>query len=147
MNQATPAVSPLRQHMIDDMRMRKLKDKTKNAYIRAVLKLAAFFGRAPHTATVEDLRRFQLHLVDQDTSPITLNATITGLKFFFEITLDRAELMAKMQPVRVPQTLPVVLSRDEVARLIAAAHNLKHQAALSVAYGAGLLDCQINSAE
>jgi site-specific recombinase XerD len=138
MNQDTPAVSPLRQRMIEDMRMRKLSDKTQNAYIRAVLKLTAFLGRAPDTATAEDLRRFQLHLVDQGTSPITLNATITGLKFFFEVTLDQAQLMAKMQPVRVPQTLPVVLSRDEVARLIAAAHNLKHQAALSVAYGAGL---------
>jgi site-specific recombinase XerD len=138
MNQDTPAVSPLRQRMIDDMRMRKLSDKTRDAYIRAVLKLTAFLGRAPDTATVEDLRRFQLHLVDQGTSPITLNATITGLKFFFEVTLERVELMAKMQPVRVPQKLPVVLSRDEVARLIAAAHNLKHQAALSVAYGAGL---------
>jgi len=138
MDQDTPAVSPLRQRMIDDMRMRKLRDKTQSAYIRAVRKLAAFLGRSPDTATVEDLRRFQLHLVDQGISPINLNATITGLKFFFEVTLDQAERMAKMQPVRVPQKLPVVLSRDEVARLIAAAHNLKHQAALSVAYGAGL---------
>ena len=138
MNHDTPAVTPLRQRMIEDMRMRKLSDKTQHAYIRAVRKLAAFISRSPDTATVEDLRRFQLHLVDQGTSPITLNATLTGLKFFFEITLDQAELMAKMQPVRVPQTLPVVLSREEVARLIAAARNLKHQTALSVAYGAGL---------
>jgi len=69
---------------------------------------------------------------------VTLNATLTGLKFFFDITLDRGELMAKMQPVRVPRTLPVVLSRDEVARLIAAAPNLKSQTALSIAYGTGL---------
>jgi site-specific recombinase XerD len=124
--------------MIDDMRMRKLGDKTQAAYIRAVRGLAAFLGRSPDSATVEDLRRFQLHLVDHGTSPITLNATITGLKFFFDVTLDRGELMAKMQPVRVPRTLPVVLSREEVARLIAAAPNLKSQTALSVAYGAGL---------
>jgi site-specific recombinase XerD len=124
--------------MIDDMRMRKLGDKTQVAYIRAVRGLAAFLGRSPDSATVEDLRRFQLHLVDHGTSPITLNATITGLKFFFDVTLDRGELMAKMQPVRVPRTLPVVLSREEVARLIAAAPNLKSQTALSVAYGAGL---------
>ena len=138
MNSSTPSVTPLRQRMIDDMRMRKLEHKTQAAYIRAVRKLAAFLGRSPDTATVEDLRRFQLHLVDQGTSPITLNATITGLKFFFDVTLDRGELMAKMQPVRVPRTLPVVLSRDEVARLIAAAPNLKYQTALSIAYGAGL---------
>ena len=77
-------------------------------------------------------------MVDQEISPITLNATLTGLKFFFEVTLNRRELMAKMQPVRVPRTLPVVLSREEVARLIAAAPGLKSQTALSVAYGAGL---------
>jgi site-specific recombinase XerD len=100
--------------------------------------VAAFLGRSPDTATVEDLRRFQLHLVDEGTSPTTLNTTITGLKFFFDVTLDRAELMAKMRPVHVPRTLPVVLSRDEVARLIAATGNLKWQTALSVAYGAGL---------
>jgi site-specific recombinase XerD len=138
MNQDTPAVTPLRQRMIEDMRMRKLSDKTQSAYIRAVRQLAAFLGRTPDTASAEDLRRFQLHLVDRGTSPITLNATITGLKFFFEVTLGQAELMAKMQPVYVPRTLPVVLSREEVARLIAATRNLKHQAALSVAYGAGL---------
>ena len=77
-------------------------------------------------------------MVDRGTSPITLNATITGLKFFFDVTLDRGELMAKMQPVHVPRTLPVVLSREEVARLIAAAPNLKYQTALSIAYGTGL---------
>ena len=138
MDSSTKGISPLRQRMIDDMRMRKLSDKTQSAYIRAVRQLSAFLGRSPDTATAEDLRRFQLHLVDHGSSPITLNATITGLKFFFDVTLDRGELMARMQPVRVPHTLPVVLSREEVARLIAAARNLKHQTALSVAYGAGL---------
>ena len=138
MNSSAQAISPLRQRMLDDMRMRKLCEKTQTGYIRAVRQLAAFLERAPDTATVEDLRRFQLHLVDRGSSPITLNATITGLKFFFDVTLDRGELLAKMQPVRVPQTLPVVLSREEVARLIAAAPNLKSQTALSIAYGAGL---------
>jgi site-specific recombinase XerD len=138
MDSSTQRISPLRQRMIDDMRMRKLSEKTHASYIRAVCQLAAFLRRSPDTATVEDLRRFQLHLVDRGTSPITLNATITGLKFFFDVTLDRRELMARMQPVYVPRRLPVVLSREEVARLIAAARNLKHQTALSVAYGAGL---------
>ena len=138
MNPSTQAVTPLRQRMIDDMRMRKLCAKTQTGYIRAVRQLAGFLERSPDSASVEDLRRFQLHMVDQGTSPITLNATITGLKFFFDVTLDRGELMAKMSPVRVPHTLPVVLSRDEVARLIAAATSLKYQVALSIAYGAGL---------
>jgi len=138
MKPSSPKVSPLRQRMIDDMRMRKLEVKTRTTYIRAVRKLAAFLGRSPDTATEEDLRRFQLYLVDQGTSAITINATITGLKFFFDVTLGRNELMAKMHPLRVPQKLPVVLSRDEVARLIAAAPNLRSQTALSIAYGTGL---------
>jgi hypothetical protein len=66
------------------------------------------------------------NLVDHGTSPISLNAAITGLKFFVGITPDRGELMAKMQSVFVPRTLPVVLSREEVVRLIGAAgHNLR----------------------
>lgn len=138
MNPSSEAVSPLRQPMIDDMRMHKLELKTRTAYLRAVKKLADFLKRSPDTATVEDLRRFQLYLVDQGTSPITINATISGLKFFFGITLGQSELMHKMQTVRVPQKLPVVLSRDDVTRLIAAAPNLKSQTALSVAYATGL---------
>ena len=138
MTPSTQSITPLRQRMIDDMRMRKLAPKTQTHYLRVVRQFAGYLGRSPDTATVEELRKYQLHLVDQGTSPISLNAAITGLKFFFDITLDHAELMAKMQPVRVAQKLPVVLSRDEVARLIVATGNLKHQTALSVAYGTGL---------
>ena len=138
MTQSKQTISPLRQRMLDDMRMRKLSPKTQTGYIRAVKRLAGYLHRSPDTATVEDLRRYQLHLVDHGISPVSLNATLTGLKFFFEVTADRPEAMAKMHTVRVPRTLPVVLSRDEAARLIAAAPGLKYQAALSVAYGAGL---------
>ena len=138
MTASTHTISPLRQRMIDDMRLRKLADKTQTHYLRAVRQFAAYLGRSPDTASTEDLRNYQLHLVDQGISPVSLNAAISGLKFFFDITLGRAELMARMQPVRVPRTLPVVLSPEEVSRLIAAAGNLKHQTTLSVAYGAGL---------
>ena len=138
MTQSTRAISPLRQRMIDDMRLRKLSPKTQTGYIRAVKRFTGFLGRSPDTATVEELRRYQLHLVDHGISPVSLNATLTGLKLFIEVTADRPEAMAKMHTVRVPRTLPVVLSRDEAARLIAAAPSLKYQAALSVAYGAGL---------
>ena len=131
-------VSPLRQRMIDDMRMRQLAPKTQAIYLHIVREFTRFLGRSPDTATVEDLRRYQLYLVDHGTSAVSLNHAITGLKFFFTVTLDRPELMVRMQPVHVPRILPVVLSPDEVRRLIEAAGNLKHQTALSVAYGAGL---------
>jgi hypothetical protein len=86
MSSQSKAVSPLRQRMIEDMRMRKLAPHTQAGYIRAVRKFARYLNRSPDTATAEDLRNFQLHLVDHGASPITLNATITGLKFFFGVT-------------------------------------------------------------
>ena len=138
MSSLTPSVSPLRQRMIDDMRMRKFNGKTQIYYIRAVRRLAAYLKRSPDTATAEDLRSFQLHMVETGTAPPTINATLSGLKFFFDVTLGHAELLVKVQPVHQPRPIPVVLSCDEVARLIAAAPNAKYQAALSVAYGAGL---------
>jgi integrase/recombinase XerD len=138
MTTTPPAISPLRQRMIDDMRLRKLADKTQSHYLRAVRQFSLFLGHSPDRATLEDLRRYQLHLVDQGISAISLNAAIIGLKFFFDVTLDHPQLMRKMQLVRIPRTLPVVLSREEVARLIEAAGNIKYQTALSLAYGTGL---------
>ena len=131
-------VSPLRQRMLEDMHMRKLAPKTQQSYIRAVSRFAKYLGRSPDTATAEDLRRYQLHLVDAGTSPITLNATITGLKFLFDVTLGHGDVLAKMQSIRVPRKIPVVLNKQEVSRLIACASNLKHQTALALAYGTGL---------
>lgn len=90
-----------------------LAPKTRIAYLRVVKKLAALLQRSPDTASVEDLRRFQLYLVDQGTSPITINATIVGLKFFFDITLGCNKLMFRMQTVRVPQTLPASTQRQQ----------------------------------
>ena len=127
MDTTTRTGTALRQRMTEDMRMRKLEDKTQQAYIRAVRKLTVFLKRSPDTATVEDLRNFQLHLVDTGTSPITMNATLSGLRFFFDITLGRIELMARMQPVKLPRTVPVVLSTQEATQLIAAARNVKHR--------------------
>ena len=131
-------ISPLRQRMIEDMALRKLAPHTQSHYLRAVINFTRFLGRAPDTATPEDLRRYQLHLVESGTTSIMLNATITALRFFFAVTLDRADAMSKMSPVREPRKLPVVLSREEVARLIEAAGTPKYQAVLSLAYGAGL---------
>lgn len=138
MKQPSKPVSPLRQRMIEDMVMRKMSDKTQAAYIRAVKTFTGYLGRSPDTATAEDLRRYQLHLVERGVSPISVNAAITGLKFFFDVTLSQAEVVSKLSPVHVPRRLPVVLSPEEVARLLECADSDKHRAALSVAYGAGL---------
>ena len=131
-------ISLLRQRMIEDMTLRKLSEKTQSGYLRWVKDFTRFLGRSPDTATAEDLRRYQLHLSERGVSRISLNAAITALRFFCEVTLGRGELMAKMSHVRVPRKLPVVLSPEEVERLLDAAPGLKYKAALSVAYGAGL---------
>ena len=138
MTHNTKPVSPLRQRMLEDMALRKLAPKTQSNYLRAVINFTCFLGRAPDTASPEDLRRYQLHLVNTGTTSISLNAAITALRFFFGVTLERPEALAKMSTVREPRKLPVVLSCEEVARLIAAAGKPKYQAVLSVAYGAGL---------
>jgi site-specific recombinase XerD len=138
MGESTKPISPLRQRMIEDMRLRKLNPKTQRNYVRVVKEFARFLRRPPDTADAEDLRRYQLHLVEQGTSTPTLNATITGLKFFFNVTLDRPEAMKRMHHVYEPRRLPEILSPAEVTRLLQSAGGLKYQAALGVAYGAGL---------
>ena len=138
MTQSTQAISPLRQRMPDDMRLRKLSPKTQVAYVRSVRNFTRFLGQPPDAASAEDLRRYQLHLVEQGMSSGSLNATITGLKFFFETTLGHPEVMTKMSHVYEPRKLPVILSLEEVTRLLQAAGGPKYQAALGVAYGAGL---------
>ena len=138
MTHSNKPASALRQRMIDDMTLRRLSPKTQSGYLRAVTNFTRHFGRAPDLASAEDLRGYQLHMVEQGVSNITINATISGLRFFFEVTLDRPEAMKKMSAVHTPHKLPVILSVEEVARLLAAAPNLKSRAALSVAYGAGL---------
>ena len=120
------------------MQLRKLPPRNQSIYIRAVKKLAAYLGHSSESTTREDLRQFQLHLVEQGTSRITINATVTGLRFLFEVTLDRQDVVGKLKTVPVPRKLPVVLCRDEVRRLLEATTSLKYKAAFSVAHGAGL---------
>ena len=138
MTHNTKTISPLRQRMTEDMMLRKLSPKTQAVYIRAVKNFTRFLRRSPDTASAEDLRQYQLHLVEQGIASGNLNTTITGLKFFFETTLERPEAMMKMSHVYEPRKLPVILGLEEVTRLLQSAGGPKYQAALGVAYGAGL---------
>ncbi len=138
-------ISPLRQRMIDDMTMRRMAPKTQAAYIRAVKNLTVFLERSPDTANPEDLRRFHLHLASGGVSVPTLDVTVTGLRFFFEVTLGRRGATDHLPSVRKPRKLPVVLSPEEVARFLDAAPSLRYKAALSVAYGAGLRASEVVS--
>ena len=132
------AISPLRQRLIDDLTARRYGEKVQKANVRHVRRFATFLGRSPDTATSDDLRRFQLHLAQQPISPGSINAAIAALRFFFTVTLERPDLVRHLRIVNEPRRAPVVLSEEEVARLLEAAPGLKYKAALSVAYGAGL---------
>ena len=132
------SISPLRRRMIEDMSVRHFASKTQHDYIRAVVNLAKFLGRSPGAATNEDLRRFQLHLTENGAGTPLVNSTVSALRFFFTVTLDRPDAARHLTVVHQPRKLPAVLSPEEVARLLEAAPGVKYKAALSVAYGAGL---------
>jgi len=138
-------VSPLRQRLVDEMTMRRFSRETQRNYIRDVGRLATFLGRPPDTATADDVRRFQVEQRDAGTPVPTMNSIVSALRFFFTHTLDRPDLARKLVRLAYPRKLPVVLSRNEVARLLNATTCLKHQAALSVAYGAGLRAAEVSA--
>lgn len=137
-------VSPLRQRLIDDMNMRHFSRETQRNYVRDVGRFATFLGRPPDTATAEDLRRFQVEQREAGMPVPTMNSVVSALRFFFTQTLDRPDLARRLVRVSHPRKLPVVLSRDEVSRLLNATTCLKHQAVLSVAYGAGLRVAEVS---
>ena len=123
-------ISPLRQRMIEDMTARHFAEKAQTDYIRYVKNFAAFLGRSPDTACAEDLRLFQLHMAKTHVSPWTINATVVALRFFFKVTLERDDLVRRLTLVSEPRRAPIVLSPEEVARLLTAAPGVKYRAAL-----------------
>src|SRR5438876_796593 len=138
-------ISPLLRRMIEDMTIRKFAPRTQEGYIRAVKGFSTFFGASPDRASFEDLRRYHLHLVASGAGTPTINHTVTALRFLFIVTLRKPQVVIRLPFIREPRKLPIVLSPEEVARLLDAAPSVKYKAALSVAYGAGLRASEIIS--
>jgi integrase/recombinase XerD len=147
MNDLIPiiAASPLRQRLIDDMTMRRFSRETQRNYIRDVGRFATWLGRSPHTAMAEDLRRFQIEQQEADVPVPTMNSVVAALRFFLTHTLDGPDLARKLVRTAHARKIPVVLSLEETKRLLEATTCLKHQAALSVAYGAGLRVAEVSA--
>ena len=139
------AISPVRRRLIEDMTIRRLSPKTHYQYIRHVKKFADFLGRSADKATAQDVHRYQLWLASSGTSVGTANVSATALRFFFKVTLKRHDLAEELISTREPRRLPVVLSPEEVGRLLAAATNIKHRAILSLAYATGLRASEVVS--
>ena len=110
------AISPLRRRMIEDMTIRKVGPKTQAGYIRAVKNFAAFLGRSPDRASIEDIRRYQLSLASSGLGVPGVNVAMTALRFLFKVALRR-DITEDIVFAREPRRLPGVLSPDKVARL------------------------------
>ncbi len=119
------AISPLRRRLIEDMAIRRLGPKTQHHYIRHVKRFADFLGQSADKATAEDVHRYQLWLASIGTTVPTVNVSATALRFFFKVTLKRRDLADAVVSVREPRRLPVVLSPEEVGRLLASTTNIK----------------------
>ena len=152
------AISPLRRRLIEDMAIRRLGPKTQHEYIRHVKRFADFLGRSADKATAEDVHRYQLWLASIGTTVPTVNVSSTALRFFLKVTLKRRDLADEVvsvrEPrrlpdevvsVREPRRLPVVLSPEEVGRLLASTTNIKHKAVLSLTYATGLRSSEVVS--
>src|SRR5215218_10473336 len=136
----TPAqsVTPLRQRMLDDMRLRNMADGTRRAYVRSVAGFSAFHGRSPDELTLEDVRDYQLHLVARGLKASSICPIMSALRFLYAVTLDRPEQAARIPLPRKADPLPAILSPDEIARLLAAIPDLWMRALLTTVYAAGL---------
>jgi integrase/recombinase XerD len=131
-------VSPLRQRMIEDMAARKLGPHSQRSHIYSCRRFAQFLKRSPDTATADDIRRFQLHLIEAGLSITNRNRIMTGVRFLFRVTLRRHDLAAEIYHLKEPQKLPLTMSPDEAERLLAMAGNLKVHVMLALGYGCGL---------
>jgi len=118
MSETTNTVSPLRQRMIEDMTARKLDPHTQRSHIYSCKRFAAWLKRSPDTATAEEVRRFQLHLVESGASICNRNRIVTGVRFLFRVTLRRHDLAAEIWHMKEPQKLPPVLSPEEIKRVL-----------------------------
>jgi integrase/recombinase XerD len=134
----TAPTTNLRERMIEDMKLHRLSRATQRNYLRDVSRFATWLGRPPDTATDEDLRRYQIEQSETGLGAPAMNTAVSALRFFYTRTLDRQDLTRKLHRVKHARALPTVLSREEVTRMLDATTSLKHQAILSVAYGAGL---------
>src|SRR6201987_617691 len=134
----TNTVSPLRQRMIEDMAARKLNPHTQRSHISSCKRFAAWLKRSPDTATPDEVRHFQLHLVESGASICNRNRIMTGVRFLFRVTLRRHDLAAEIWHLKEPQKLPPLLSPEEFKRVLAMATSLKARAMLTLSYGCGL---------
>ncbi len=131
-------MTPLRRRMIDDMRLKNLSARTIEIYVSRVSTFARYFNRSPQKLGRDDVRAYLLHLVQKKVSWSSYNQTLGALRFLYEVTLGRKDVLERIPFPKQPKRLPVVLSLEEVTRFLAAVVGIKYRAILMTAYAAGL---------
>ena len=131
-------MTPLRQRMVEDLKLRNLSPHTEEAYVRAVAKLAQHYGKSPDTLDQSDVRAYLVHLAERRVSPSLFNQVRCALQFFYGITLGRDWVLKGIVCAKTKKLLPVVLSRDEVSQFLGTVRNPKYRAIFLTAYAAGL---------
>ena len=132
-------MKPLRQRMIDDMQARNLSPATQKNYIHYVYELAKYFMKSPDELEPGDIKKFQMYLLhERKLSAPSVNQSISAMKFLYNTTLEKNWSNQKFPRVRVPETLPEILSQNEAVRFFQHVPTMKYRTALMVCYGAGL---------
>ena len=131
-------MTPLRQRLTDDLRLRNYASRTIATYVAAVARFAKHFQQSPDQLHAQHVRQYQLHLLQQHASWSRFNQTVAALRFLYAVTLQRPNLVAMIPYGKKPKSLPAVFSPDEVARLFDAVTNLRYRLILQTAYAAGL---------
>jgi len=131
-------MSLLRQRMLEDMKIRNLAKRTQQTYISQILKFARHFNKSPEELGVEEIRQYQLYLIEGGTSWSVFNQTVAALRFLYLKTLKKGWTFEQIPFPKRPKKLPVVLSTGEVFELLERVENYKYRVILTTIYGAGL---------
>jgi site-specific recombinase XerD len=132
-------MTPLRQRMLDDMRLRHFSPHTQDSYLLQISQFARYFARSPEVLGPEEIRTYQLYLAtEKKLAPRSIQITASALRFLYKVTLKKPWDVEDLPTPKKPQTLPVVLSHDEVTHFLEAVRTLKQRTILTVCYAAGL---------
>jgi integrase/recombinase XerD len=132
-------MTSLRQRMTEDMQIRNLADNTQQTYLLQIACFAKHFSQSPEALGPEDIRAYQLHLVNiKKLAPSSICIAVASLRFLYKVTLKQDWAFEEIIPPKKPQTLPVVLSPEEVSHFLSCVTSPKHHALCSVMYAAGL---------
>jgi integrase/recombinase XerD len=131
-------MTPLRRRFVEDLTIRNYSPRTIECYVAFVARFAAHFGRSPEQLGAEEVRAFQLHLLEKRVSWSQFNQAVCALRLFYRLTLRQPDLVTMIPYGKKPKTIPCVLSADEVARLLRAAPAGRDRMLLQTAYALGL---------